>query len=210
VEDTGWLRSRPSPHVELGDVVLSRWRPEHVDRLHEAALASLPELRPWMPWADGYDRCSAERFLDTTVPAWDEGRDLQYAIEDRDGLVVGSVGLHARIGAGGLEIGYWVRTSHTGRGLATLAAAAVTVEAFGLDEVDRVEIHHDRANLRSGRVPRRLGFVLVDEVAAGSLRAPEGDGVELVWRLTAGGLRAAAAGRVTAAVAAAGRRRGGS
>ena len=88
-----------------------------------------------------------------------------------------------RIGPGGLEIGYWVRTDRTGRGVATEAAGLLTDAALALPDVDHVEIHHDEANAASGRVPAKLGYALVgrDEVE----RLNPGEvGVSLVWRIT--------------------------
>jgi len=81
-----------------------------------------------------------------------------------------------------VEVGYWLHPAHTGRGLATAAAAEVVEFAFALDGVRRVQIRHDAANTASGGVPRRLGFTEVGrrtpprEPAFGS-RA----GVDVVW-----------------------------
>ncbi len=60
----------------------------------------------------------------------------------------------------GLEIGYWIHPAFIGRGLATAAARLVTEAAFSVPGIDRVEIHHDRANEISGAIPRKLGFTL--------------------------------------------------
>jgi ribosomal-protein-serine acetyltransferase len=191
----GWLTSRPRPLVGLGGVALRRWSRGDLERLHEAVISSQPELRPWMPWADGFDRASGQAFLDGAVGSWGEGREFMYAIEEPDGTIVGSCGLHARRGEGVLEIGYWVRTSHTGRGIASLVAAALTAEAVAFPEVTTVQIHHDRANERSGRIPRRLGFELVDEVE----REPDAlgeEGIERVWRLPASAFAASPAAQL--------------
>jgi RimJ/RimL family protein N-acetyltransferase len=67
-------------------------------------------------------------------------------------------GLHTRAGSGGREIGYWIHAAHVNQGLATEAAAALTKVAFVVDDVRRVEIHCDPANVRSLAVPRKLGF----------------------------------------------------
>ena len=50
------------------------------------------------------------------------------------------------------------RRPRSGTGYATRAAAALTDAGLGVAGVDRVEIHHDRANAVSGRVPARLGY----------------------------------------------------
>ncbi|HEY2672903.1 MAG TPA: GrpB family protein [Rugosimonospora sp.] len=47
---------------------------------------------------------------------------------------------------------------HTGRGIATRAAAALTAVAFRIG-AERVEILTDVANMRGAAIPRRLGFV---------------------------------------------------
>ena len=83
-----------------------------------------------------------------------------------------------------VEIGYWLHPAHTGRGLATAAAAELVEFAFGLDGVRRVQIWHDAANLASGGVPRRLGFTEIDRRTPP--REPAfGDeaGVDVVWEL---------------------------
>jgi RimJ/RimL family protein N-acetyltransferase len=71
--------------------------------------------------------------------------------------IIGCCGLDARVGVGGLEIGYWVHLDHIGRGGATAVAGGLTDAAFRLRGVDRVEFHCDAANLRSAGIPPKLG-----------------------------------------------------
>jgi RimJ/RimL family protein N-acetyltransferase len=109
---------------------------------------------------------------------FDLGQNFIYGLFSRDETeVVGGSGLHPRVGEGALEIGYWLRTSRVGAGLAREAAAALTCVAFRVCEVDRVEIRIDPANERSLGVPRALGFV---EEGTFRRRLPAGtDGVPL-------------------------------
>ena len=52
-----------------------------------------------------------------------QGRDFLYLILDpAEQIVLGSTGLHPQAEPVALEIGYWIRTDQTGRGLATGAA----------------------------------------------------------------------------------------
>ena len=97
----------------------------------------------------------------------------------------GSCGLHFRIGAGGAEIGYRIHPAHTRRGLATEVARQLCERAFSDPAIDRVEIHHDRANTASGGVPPKLGFELIGDTQVAPV-APGEEGVERVWRLTRG------------------------
>lgn len=174
-------RARPDELVEHGPVTLRRYREDDVDAVFAAVTESRDHLRPWMPWAARYTRQSAEEYLDNSVRAWEDGTEYNYAIL-AGGALAGSAGLMARIGPGGLEIGYWVHRGWTRRGLATAAAAALVDQAFRLPGVDRVEIMHDELNVASGKIPRKLGFT---EVERRPLDPPAaaGTGFGVVWRL---------------------------
>ena len=171
----------PPERLLAGDLVIRRWRPEDADDLQRAVAESIRELRPWLAWAN--DELAAQvSFLEATAAGWKQGERFEYAIEDQQGNLLGSVGLMRRIGPGGLEIGYWVHSAHTRRGVAKLAVAAVTSAAFALPWVDHVEIHHDRENLASGAVPAGLGFRMIDELYRPPIAAAD-SGHDLVWRL---------------------------
>ncbi len=167
--------------MEVGELVIRRWRLSDVDALQRAVAESLPELSPWLIWADG-DPHGESTFLASTAVAWERGERFEYAIENRQGTLLASVGLMRRIGPRGLELGYWVHSAHTGRGIAKLAAAKLTAAGLELPGVDHIEIHHDKANLRSGAVPAGLGFEMIEEIAKETL-APSDTGRDLVWRL---------------------------
>ncbi len=173
---------RPDEVIENGDVTLRRYREDDVGALLSAVTESLNHLRPWMPWAANYSRESAEEFVASSNQSWDDGTVYNYAITT-GGALAGGVGLMARIGPGGLEIGYWVHQAYTRRGLATAAAAALVEQAFRLPGVERVEIVHDELNVASGGVPRKLGFT-EDERRPLEPPAAAGTGVGVVWRLT--------------------------
>ena len=73
------------------------------------------------------------------------------------------------------------------RGLATEVARQLCERAFADPAVDRVEIHHDRANVASGGVPAKLGFELVGDTPQRP-QSPGEEGVERVWRLSRRGV----------------------
>ena len=114
-----------------------------------AVTESVGHLSPWLPWAANYSRAAAAAFLDSSDQSWADGNVYNYAITTA-GALAGGIGLMARIGPGGLEIGYWVHQAFTRRGLATAAAAALVEQAFRLPDVDRLEIVHDELNVASG------------------------------------------------------------
>jgi RimJ/RimL family protein N-acetyltransferase len=152
--------------LDAGAFDLRRATPEYVERVREALRESIDELRPWMAWAQTVPAAQAMKtVLSEANEKFRAGTDWMYLLVDRENSsVLGSSGLHPRIGPHGVEIGYWVRSSITGRGYATQTSKTLTDAAFRyLDWVDRVEIHMDVANRASAAVPRKLGFTLVRE-----------------------------------------------
>lgn len=145
---------------------------------------SIEHLRPWMPWAADEPLSVVQRhtLMDEWERDWRAGGDVVMGVFV-DGLVAGGCGLHRRIGPGGLEIGYWTHSSFLRTGVATSAARLLTDAAFARADIERVEIHHDRANVASGGIPRKLGFRLVGEAHDGAGAAAE-SGVSCEWRVT--------------------------
>lgn len=169
------------------DPVVRPWAEDDEQALGAAVADSLEHLRPWMPWAAEEPRSAAAR------RAWlrETARQAAAGEAEHFGLflgetVVGGCGLHRRIGPGGVEIGYWVRATHTRRGIATAAVRRLCAVAFERPSVDRLEIHHDAANAASGRVAAAAGFIRAGEVRRPP-QAPAETGVLLVWRLGRGG-----------------------
>ncbi|MCX4666500.1 GNAT family N-acetyltransferase [Streptomyces sp. NBC_01381] len=172
----------PAETLECNAVVLRRWRSTEADVVYRMVDESLEHLRPWMPWVAEHSRERSAEFAARCEEKWASGSAYTYAITF-DATPVGSCGLVRRIGVGGLEIGYWLHPGYTGRGLATSAAAALTVQGFELSGVDRIEIIHDEANPASGAVPKRLGFTHVETRPATVPRAPSDTGLDVVWRM---------------------------
>ncbi|MFJ8429764.1 GNAT family N-acetyltransferase [Kitasatospora sp. NPDC094019] len=164
-------------------ITLRRRSPAQSLALNAAVRADLDHLRPWLEWAaEAPTPARTAELTEAGTAAWDAGTDFIYlaGLDAEPGRVIGSFGLHRRIGPGALEIGYWVGTDHVGRGIATTAVRALTGAAFALPGVHRVEIHCDPANTASAAVARRLGFRLDREVDA-PVRAPGETGRKQIW-----------------------------
>lgn len=167
--------------------VLRRYQSDDAPALAVAVSESLEHLRPWMPWIALEPTTLNER--EKLIAQWD--RDWIAGTQYSFGMfcearVVGGAGLMARIAKGGFEIGYWVHPKFARRGFATDAAEALTTLAFSLPGTTHVEIHHDRENPISGRIPKRLGFEMVGERAV-EASAPSESGVHCIWRLDRAG-----------------------
>jgi RimJ/RimL family protein N-acetyltransferase len=185
----GWVSAEPAPpgyrfvaawSIQAGWLVCQRLQPGDEQDLYEAVMVSLEHLRPWMPWARGYTPGVAAEFVERHGGQSNQTPvdEALYVIRDRRGRLLGGCGLHARLGAHRLEIGYWVDVRHTCRGVATLASAALTELALAIPELEAVEVHHDQANLASATIPAKLGY----EHVATCSRTPEAPGeIGIEW-----------------------------
>jgi RimJ/RimL family protein N-acetyltransferase len=139
-------------------VVLRRFRTDDAPALKESMEASHTELHRWMPWAEHPPTDeSAREFVERSVQHFggDEPANFAIVFEER---IVGCCGLRPQPDPDLLEIGYWVDTRYTGRGIATEAARLLTDAALEIASV--VKISCDEANTRSAAIPRRIGYVL--------------------------------------------------
>jgi len=188
----------PAYRVRTRRLILRCWEPADAALLKAAIDANLEHLRPWMPWADDepQDLQAKIALLRQWRGKFDLGQDFVYGIFSADERhVLGSTGLHTRVGEGAREIGYWIDKDHLNRGLATEDAAALTKVAFEIDAVQRVEIHCSPGNVRSAAVPRKLGFV---HEATLRQRVPDTWGQRrdsMIWTLLAGEYWASAASK---------------
>ena len=125
----------------------------------DAAMESSAELLPWMPWFHaGYHLRETRSWLEMQVAAFRMGTSYEFAIEGDDGRYLGGCGinqidpLNRRA-----NLGYWVRTSDAGRGVATAAAKLAIAWAFEHTDFVRIEIVAATANMASQRVAGRTG-----------------------------------------------------
>ncbi len=142
-------------------LTLRRYAADDAAEMSRVALASKPQLTPFMPWARAEPLPPEERaeLLNTLMAEFDEGRDFSMGIYLREtGAYIGGTGLHTRLGPGVLEIGYWIAHDQRGHGYATEAVLALTQVALVLAGAERVEIHHTPDNVHSRGVPQRCGY----------------------------------------------------
>jgi RimJ/RimL family protein N-acetyltransferase len=173
----------PPEEVTSGSLLLRRVRAADAAAIAGAVLASLEHLRPWMPWAspEAADPKTQLARVAEADELWESGTDFIYSIVlAAGGTLVGEIGLHSRPGDGGIEIGYWIDVRHSGRGLGTEAAGALTPVALALPGVTQAEIHCDQANQASAAIPRKLGYRL-DRIDDHEPEAPGECGHRMIW-----------------------------
>jgi RimJ/RimL family protein N-acetyltransferase len=169
--------------IQTERLVLRQWTENDGPAIAAAVEESIEHLRPWMGWFAEEPRSIEDRLrrIAEWREKWAEGGDSVLGVF-LDGAAIGGTGLHRRLGPGALEIGYWIHAHHIRHGYATELSAALTDAAFGMVGIERVEIHHDKANVASSAIPRRLGFTLTEEVNRDP-EAPGEIGIECRWTM---------------------------
>jgi RimJ/RimL family protein N-acetyltransferase len=141
-------------------LILRRYVAADAAAVHEAARESAAEVAPYETWCHkGYTLEEAAAYASGWAQAWDRGSAYYFAVTDgATGRYLGSCGLcpiereHAAAG-----LGFWVRTSGTGRGVATTAARLVARAGFEHLGLNRVELLIAVGNAASRRVAAKLG-----------------------------------------------------
>jgi RimJ/RimL family protein N-acetyltransferase len=177
------VQPAPAEEVRSRRLVLRRVHLDQADGIALAVGASLDYLKPWMAWAtrDAAEPRTQRVRVAEADELWESGSDFIYSILlQPDRTVVGEIGLHRRVGEGGMEIGYWIDVRYAGRGLGTEAAGMLTDVALALPGVTRAEIHCDEANQASAAIPRKLGYRL-DRIDSHEPEAPGEQGRRMVW-----------------------------
>jgi ribosomal-protein-serine acetyltransferase len=142
-------------------LLIRRYRKDDEDFLYNAARESIREVFPFLPWCHpDYDREDTVGWLDMVESNWRQGEAYNFAIFSEDGSTFhGGCGLNNIDEHPVANLGYWIRTSSTGQGLAT--EATIALAAFGLAELglQRIEIIMSTENIASRKVAIGAGAV---------------------------------------------------
>jgi RimJ/RimL family protein N-acetyltransferase len=132
--------------------------------VNAAVVESIAELAPWMPWANPTPKVEdTEVWCREAAAKFLRREQLHFSIyrNDDPARCLGNCGLHHVDWDVPLaEVGYWVRTPHTGQGLASEAVEALSQLAFETMRLQRLQLRCDVNNRRSAAVARRCGFEL--------------------------------------------------
>ena len=128
--------------------------------LFAAVRESIDTVGRWMSWCHpDYSTNDTDQWISLCQRNWQSGIDREFGIFDAvSGKVLGCVGLNQinRINNFG-NLGYWVRTSRTGKGVASTAATMAARFAFDELKLSRVEIIACLDNVASRRVAEKIG-----------------------------------------------------
>ncbi len=133
---------------------------EDAEGMHEAVLASIPELRPWMEWCnEDYSIEVPGAFIKAQPESWENDTNYQFTIIDREtNQVLGGCGLnHINRYYRMANLGYWVRSDRTREGIATEATRLLAQFGFGQLGLRRIEIVTAVDNWASRKVAEKAG-----------------------------------------------------
>ncbi|MEP6768607.1 MAG: GNAT family N-acetyltransferase [Acidobacteriota bacterium] len=138
---------------------IRRYESGDAERIYEAARESLAEISPWMPWCHpDYSLEESRGWIAHCEVVWREGREYNFAIEDEAHAFLGTCGLNQiQREERSANLGYWVRTSAAGRGVATEAVRQLADFAFRRTNLVRLEIVVAVGNAGSHRVAQKSG-----------------------------------------------------
>jgi RimJ/RimL family protein N-acetyltransferase len=126
--------------------------------LFEAARESIAEVYPWLEWCHpDYSLAEAEQWARSRAELA-PGEEYNFVILGPDDRFLGGCGLNQINRTHKFaNLGYWVRSSATGRGVATEAVRELEKFAFEQTDLVRLEIVCAVGNERSQRVAERAG-----------------------------------------------------
>jgi RimJ/RimL family protein N-acetyltransferase len=140
-------------------VSVRAWRPEDAPAFVEAARESAADIAPWMPWCHAdYSLEEAEAWITRTAEGLRTGKEHELAIVDAADRVLGGIGINQiNLIHRFANLGYWVRSTATGRGVAPAAVRLLAEFGFAMLELERLEILVTVGNTRSLRVAEKVG-----------------------------------------------------
>ena len=131
-------------------------------------------LRPWMPWCHpDYSIADTQIWVEKQIASFEAGDEFHFVIvSSENGIdrIAGGCGLNGIHRENRLaNLGYWVRSSDAGQGIATQATRRIADWAFQNTELERLEILVSIGNRPSLRVAAKAGAVW-EGVLRGRLR----------------------------------------
>ncbi|NNC95047.1 MAG: GNAT family N-acetyltransferase [Chitinophagales bacterium] len=148
--------------IKTPSLLVRKYRLSDAAMLKEVCDANIEYLAEWMPWAKAGSRSLSEtqETLKDWIEKFENHKDFFYGIFDHSQQnLIGSTGLHKRLGKRVFEIGYWIKKEETQKGYATEVSYALTKTGLNYLGAEKIEIRCDPKNLISAKIPSKLGFM---------------------------------------------------
>lgn len=156
------LKTPPKKIIYNNQIELRLMSPRDGQLIYHGVSSSLPELKRFMSWAhfdsDLSKACSAYAEFEAKSLRGEEVNFAGFDSHTGEFLFCCSLIPGSRLNSLAFEIGYWVTSSKTGRGLGTTIAKLLIVLAFREYQADRVSVVCNLENKRSLKVIENSGF----------------------------------------------------
>lgn len=156
------MKLPPKKVVYQQEIELRLFSPKDGPAIYQGVQASLPELGRFMFWTyfltDLTQACATYAEFEAQSL---RGEDLHFAGFDPGSgefLLCCSLTPGSRLNPLAFEIGYWVASKHTGKGIGTTVAKMLIALAFRHYQANRVSLVCNPENARSIKVIEKCGF----------------------------------------------------
>jgi RimJ/RimL family protein N-acetyltransferase len=143
-----------------GKILLRPYKMSDADSVYQAIRESIKEVGAWLPFAhENYAIKETRDYLKKRKPEWKKGINYDFGIFDaKDGTFIGGCGINAisKIGRYA-NLGYWVRTSRVGKGIAPTATRLLAKWGFDVLKLNRIEVVVAVGNEKSLRAAVKAG-----------------------------------------------------
>jgi RimJ/RimL family protein N-acetyltransferase len=140
-------------------VILKPLEISFAPKMVEAALESIAEVQPWMPWcSSAFDEKAAESWINDQIRSRENKSAFEFALFSESGTYLGGGGVNNIDDENNkANVGYWIRSSQIRKGYGTEALKALVEWARGKTELNRLEVVAAIGNLPSQRVAEKAG-----------------------------------------------------
>lgn len=143
-----------------GKILLRPYQMSDTESVYQAIRESIKEVGAWLPFAhEGYAIKETKDWLKKRNAEWKKGFSYDFGIFDaKDGAFIGGCGLNGPIRfAHYANLGYWVRTSRIGQGIAPAATRLLAKWGFDVLKLNRIEVVVAVGNEKSLRAAAKAG-----------------------------------------------------
>ena len=140
-------------------VTLQSLKVEHASQINEAITESFEELSQWLDWCKTIPTIiQTTQFCKDSIELVKKNLQATYSIFSKENIYIGNISLIKNNNS--IEVGYWLRSSQTGKGYMSEAINAIL--ALKNSELKKYQIFltTDNLNKKSWQLAEKPGFKL--------------------------------------------------
>jgi len=177
------LSNFPKEMLVDENIFIRTFTPEHITEFSEIVFSDIEHLSIWLDWVEGLTKNDLNIWYKKSCEQVPNIRSIKLQMFV-DKKLVGVINTKQRYPEDiHIEIGYWLASFATGKGVVTKCAKTLIDLCFENSDIPYIEIACDEANLASSAVAKRLAFTFNREVII-TPHLPAETGVGHFYRFT--------------------------